>query len=162
MTEPLLSFGCFPCPWLEPYVMHRRSSSIPLFDETFVNYGFNKVQWIEHLRHRGFEFFTSTQAFLVDIPHKKSWLWEHHTLGRTTRPSTSLTMVIWKCSAFTERFCIDCRRSLISAEKCCVYASCLFTGFSICSTHPIISFPACESSSPVFPPDSKITTGSMY
>ncbi|KAK8825384.1 hypothetical protein WA538_003080 [Blastocystis sp. DL] len=72
VTKPLLSFGCFPCPWLEPYVMLRKSSSIPLFDETFVNYGFNKVQWIEHLRHRGFEFFTSTQAFLVDIPHKKS------------------------------------------------------------------------------------------
>lgn len=141
--------------------MLRRSSSIPLFDETFVNYGFNKVQWIEHLRYRGFEFFTSMQAFLVDIPHKKSWKWRHHTLGRNMHPSTFSAMVIWKCSTFTEPFCIGCRRNLIGAGNYCVYNNRLFVGFSVCSTFPTISFPPCEFNSPVFPPDSKTMTGSM-
>ena len=35
----------------EPYVMLRRSPNTPLFDERFVNYGYNKVQLIEHLRY---------------------------------------------------------------------------------------------------------------
>lgn len=37
----------------EPYVMLKRSSTTPLFDERFVNYGYNKVQLVEHLRYQG-------------------------------------------------------------------------------------------------------------
>lgn len=45
---------------------------LQLFDETFVNYGFNKVQWIETLRYSGYEFYIVNDAFLVDMPHKSS------------------------------------------------------------------------------------------
>ena len=37
----------------EPYVMLKRSATTPLFDERFVNYGYNKVQLVEHLRYQG-------------------------------------------------------------------------------------------------------------
>ena len=60
---------CFRQRFLEPYVMVRRTEILPLFDERFINYGFNKVQWIENLRYLGFEFSVLSQAFAVDIPH---------------------------------------------------------------------------------------------
>ena len=49
--------------------MVRRTEQLPLFDERFINYGLNKVQWIENLRYLGFEFSVLSQAFAVDIPH---------------------------------------------------------------------------------------------
>ena len=60
---------CFKERFLEPYVMVKRSSSLPYFDERFINYGFNKVQWIENMRYLGYEFYVLAQAYAVDIPH---------------------------------------------------------------------------------------------
>ena len=60
---------CFRQRFMEPYVMMGRTEQLPLFDERFINYGFNKVQWIENLRYLGFEFSVLSQAFAVDIPH---------------------------------------------------------------------------------------------
>lgn len=60
---------CFRERFLEPYVMVRRTDVLPLFDERFINYGFNKVQWIENLRYLGYEFSVLSHAFAVDIPH---------------------------------------------------------------------------------------------
>ena len=63
--------------------MARRSTHLPLFDERFINYGYNKVQWIEHLRWLGYQFAVMAHSFAVDIPHPPSnyantWskLWE--------------------------------------------------------------------------------------
>lgn len=53
------------------YVMVRKSPMMPLFDERFVNYGYNKVQWLEHLRFVGYDFQILTKGFAVDIPHRK-------------------------------------------------------------------------------------------
>ena len=61
---------CFRQRFLEPYVMVRRTEILPLFDERFINYGFNKVQWIENLRYLGFEFYVLGQSFAFDIPHE--------------------------------------------------------------------------------------------
>ena len=33
--------------------MVRRTEEMPMMSEIFVNYGFNKVQWIENLRFLG-------------------------------------------------------------------------------------------------------------
>ncbi|KNB44283.1 hypothetical protein JH06_3462 [Blastocystis sp. subtype 4] len=66
----VLYLPCFHSLWLEPYIMLRSSSSLQLFDETFVNYGFNKVQWIETLRYSGYEFYVLNDGFLMDMPHK--------------------------------------------------------------------------------------------
>ena len=52
--------------------MGKKTAFLPSFDESFLNYGFNKVQWIENLRYLGYEFYVATNAFAVDVPHKAS------------------------------------------------------------------------------------------
>lgn len=49
--------------------MVRRWNKLPYFDERFINYGCNKVQWIEHLRYLGFEFSVLSQSYALDMPH---------------------------------------------------------------------------------------------
>ncbi|KAK8796405.1 hypothetical protein WA588_000540 [Blastocystis sp. NMH] len=71
-TTEVTFMKCFRQRFMEPYVMVRRTEQLPLFDERFINYGFNKVQWIENLRYLGFEFSVLSQAFAVDIPHSSS------------------------------------------------------------------------------------------
>ena len=66
---------CFKGDTQEPYVMVRKVLAMPRFDERFVNYGYNKVQWLEHLRYVGYDFEVLTRGFAVDIPHKKSKYW---------------------------------------------------------------------------------------
>lgn len=61
---------CFRELFMEPYVMVKKTSFLPPFDESFFNYGFNKVQWIENLRYNGYEFYVAANAFAVDIPHR--------------------------------------------------------------------------------------------
>ena len=54
------------------YLIVRRSAWLPRFDERFVNYGYNKVQQIEHLRAAGFDFYILNNAFVMDMPHPDS------------------------------------------------------------------------------------------
>lgn len=49
--------------------MVRKTPNLPLFDERFINYGFNKVEWIENLRYLGYEYYVLSQAYAIDIPH---------------------------------------------------------------------------------------------
>ena len=51
------------------YVILKYTPSTPLFDERFVNYGFNKIQFVEHLRAANFHFFILNHAFMVDLAH---------------------------------------------------------------------------------------------
>ena len=81
-AQPLVKVRCFVKDKQEPwargrgvtgsYLIVRRSASLPRFDERFVNYGYNKVQQIEHLRAAGFEFFILNNAFVMDMPHPDS------------------------------------------------------------------------------------------
>lgn len=40
-----------------------------MFDERFINYGYNKQQWVENLRYIGYKFAQLVQCFGIDIPH---------------------------------------------------------------------------------------------
>ncbi|KNB45754.1 hypothetical protein JH06_1358 [Blastocystis sp. subtype 4] len=55
--------------------MVKKTDSLPRFDERFINYGYNKVQWLEHLRFVGYDFQILTKGFAVDIPHRHSKYW---------------------------------------------------------------------------------------
>ena len=55
----------------EPYVMVARER-VPLYDNRFVGYGYNKVQHILHLKHLGFSFHTLGGAFVIAEPHAPS------------------------------------------------------------------------------------------
>lgn len=68
-------YSLVPC-WFnsiqEPYVMVKRSSMLPAFDERFVNYGFNKITWLHHLIRRGYYFGVISRGFVMDLPHPES------------------------------------------------------------------------------------------
>ena len=51
------------------YLIVRKSDHLPLFDERFINYGYNKQQWVEHLRYIGYKFAQLVQGYGIDIPH---------------------------------------------------------------------------------------------
>lgn len=47
----------------------RYYDNMTLFDERFVDYGCNKVQWVDQLRLMGYEFYLLGRAFMMDIAH---------------------------------------------------------------------------------------------
>ena len=49
----------------------KLTERVPHFDERFVNYGKNKVQWITHLRLLGYQFYVLSQSFAIDVPHPR-------------------------------------------------------------------------------------------
>ena len=71
-TSPLSKIRCFTADFQEPYVLLRYDEKTPLFDERFVNYGYNKVQLFEHLRAAGFAFYIWNDCFAMDLPHPGS------------------------------------------------------------------------------------------
>ena len=68
-SSPVSRIRCFMTDFMEPYLMVRLSPDLPLFDDRFVNYGYNKVEYVENLRQVGFSFFILNQAFAMDFPH---------------------------------------------------------------------------------------------
>lgn len=62
--------------------------STPLFDERYVGYGKNKVQWVQDLRARGYTFWVVPRAFVTHVPHdvtKAGKLWAHNARGHKER-----------------------------------------------------------------------------
>ena len=55
--------------FISRYLIVRKSDHMPLFDERFINYGYNKQQWVEHLRYIGYKFAQLVQGYGIDIPH---------------------------------------------------------------------------------------------
>ncbi|KAK8811692.1 glycosyltransferase-like protein LARGE1 [Blastocystis sp. ATCC 50177/Nand II] len=94
---------CFKERFLEPYVMVKRSEYLPRFDERFINYGFNKVQWIEHLRYLGYEFSVLAQSYAVDMPHSLSDYAKKYNAGFKRNHVDMLTLY--------RRFLYDLRQS---------------------------------------------------
>jgi len=72
-TDPArtVRIPCFLDSSYEPFVAVPRCGP-PRFDERYNGYGKNKLEWIAHLRGRGFEFRTVPQAFCVHAPHAPS------------------------------------------------------------------------------------------
>lgn len=66
--EPLVFSSCFSC----RYLLVQKVDSLPLYDERFVGYGWNKVQWIEHLRYIGYRFYVFNNGFIIHCPHPES------------------------------------------------------------------------------------------
>ena len=65
--------SCFHSLRYEPYlVVPLGRGATPYFDERFVGYGKNKIQWIQHLRLLGFTFHVLPKAFVIHCPHEAS------------------------------------------------------------------------------------------
>lgn len=82
--KPIANFSkvkCFPNGLQEPYVMVKKDVTEIRFNPSFVNYGCNKVQFIEHLRatskfkvnilYIDHSFYLLNNAFATDISHHK-------------------------------------------------------------------------------------------
>ncbi|EOD41154.1 hypothetical protein EMIHUDRAFT_97410 [Emiliania huxleyi CCMP1516] len=73
---------CFKSLRYEPYLVvprldttpaaRQRAPAVSGFDERFVGYGKNKIEWIQHLRFLGFVFYVLPRAFVVHCPHPPS------------------------------------------------------------------------------------------
>ena len=68
-TSDVIPVRCFKSDTQEPYMVVKKTATLPLFNETFVNYAYDKVQWIEHLRWIGYSFSVLVNGYSVDIPH---------------------------------------------------------------------------------------------
>ena len=53
----------------EPYVVVKRSAMLPAFNEYFVTYAYDKIQWLEHLRRLGYYYQVMVEGYSVDVPH---------------------------------------------------------------------------------------------
>ena len=54
------------------FVIVRKSHEIPEFYEYLKDFGFNRLEWIIHLRFRGFEFNLLSQSWLYHVKHHQS------------------------------------------------------------------------------------------
>ena len=52
-VPPLLRIQCWRNSHQEPYYFLQRTPSTPLFDEQYMNYGYNKMQHMDELRAKG-------------------------------------------------------------------------------------------------------------
>ena len=73
---------CFLGNFYEPFVVVRNCARTPRFDERYLGYGKNKLEWITSLRAAGHAFYTAPRAFAVHVPHtisEEHRLWASHT-----------------------------------------------------------------------------------
>ena len=62
--------ACFDRLLQQPFVLVRHSRAVPVFDERFVGWSFNRAQQVEHLRLLGFEFRILAQAYGELVPRE--------------------------------------------------------------------------------------------
>ena len=80
-------------PWC-PSGQAKPERIAPLYDERFLGYGFNKVQYVEHIRHYFYDFYVVPKGFLVHAPHPISaFRLAHDSASDTLRSDTQR---IWK------------------------------------------------------------------
>ena len=51
------------------YLLVYRNDSITRFNERFINYGFNKISYVETLRRYEYRFILAGKVFAFDLPH---------------------------------------------------------------------------------------------
>lgn len=78
--DEMIALPCIHSDRYEPYVVLRYCDTLPPYQQEFVGYGKNKMTWIMHLQHYGYQFVHSllNGGFLVHYPHldspvRQSW-----------------------------------------------------------------------------------------
>ncbi|OAO13424.1 hypothetical protein AV274_4892, partial [Blastocystis sp. ATCC 50177/Nand II] len=73
----------------EPYLLVRRNDSIAHFHESFINYGFNKISYVESIRRHGYTFYLASKMYAFDLPHLPSRFQKSHV--QSTRSGNYVT-----------------------------------------------------------------------
>ncbi|KAM7454642.1 hypothetical protein BLSTO_04599 [Blastocystis sp. subtype 1] len=60
------------------YLLVRRNDSLTAFHEAFINYGFNKISFVEMLRREEYRFVLAGKVFAFDLPHLPSRYQKSH------------------------------------------------------------------------------------
>ncbi|KNB44068.1 glycosyltransferase-like protein [Blastocystis sp. subtype 4] len=71
-APPVLKVNCMLNAHQEPYYFLQRHQDTPLFDPLFVNYGYNKMEHMDEIRAKDFQFYLVTHSFAMDMAHQKS------------------------------------------------------------------------------------------
>lgn len=99
------------------YVMLRFDNSTLLFDERFIDYGCNKVQYIDHLRYMGYRFYIVSDAFATDVLHHDS---SHRTAfleGRSAFSKPDMSIVCYNYLYKVDQYYEDDSHRLPLCEK---------------------------------------------
>lgn len=83
LQEPLAMFLSL----TNRYLFLRYYPDMLLFDERFVNYGCNKVQFVDQLRLMGYDFYLLTRSFAMDLVHHESFCGMAFTISSSFRKS---------------------------------------------------------------------------
>ena len=51
------------------YLMVQRDDTITIFYDEFINYGFNKITYVEKLRYSNYSFYLASKLYAFDLPH---------------------------------------------------------------------------------------------
>ena len=103
----LYRIKCFVADFQEPYVLLRYDADTPLFDERFVNYGYNKVQLFENLRALSYNFFIWNDIFAMDLPHPDSKFRKSYITGLKVRSSPMKEMYSVFQSELNEKYAMN-------------------------------------------------------
>ncbi|KAK8809494.1 hypothetical protein WA158_000437 [Blastocystis sp. Blastoise] len=93
---PVYPLACMVNDYQEPYVVVKKSQFLPLFDERFINYGYNKQQWISHLRMAGYWFYVLNGGYAMNVYHDPS-IYESRWHDASSRNQYEVThYALWK------------------------------------------------------------------
>ena len=53
------------------YVIVAKSSRLPQFNPAFVDYGYNKIEWLNHLRLLGYRFSVLSHSWAFHVKHDR-------------------------------------------------------------------------------------------
>lgn len=87
-------YNCWKNIYQEPYLLVKRNDSVTYFNERFINYGFNKISYVETLRLEGYHFYLAGRMFAFDLPHAPSKYQKSHVskLGQGNYITNSIYM----------------------------------------------------------------------
>ncbi|KAK8816770.1 hypothetical protein WA577_002167 [Blastocystis sp. JDR] len=71
-NQPLIPLRCWDNPNQEPLLIVRNHDSLPAFNPSFIDYGFNRVEWVNHLRFSGYQFSVLSQGWAFHARHPLS------------------------------------------------------------------------------------------
>ncbi|KAK8796649.1 hypothetical protein WA588_000777, partial [Blastocystis sp. NMH] len=82
---PYYNITCWKNPYQEPYLIVHRDDNMTRFHEGFINYGYNKISYVETLRLGGYRFVLGGDFYAFDLPHLPSRFQKQHVSSKLSK-----------------------------------------------------------------------------